>query len=230
MLQQKKLKELIHANFKCLTKNNQLTRFLTRKSLKYAVQSKLRYLEVYISLFLFLVVFSYFLPTGSAKSIASNSFLTTTNLTLTDSLHENNSVGKLSELKSVHPRQRVPRALQNKNKKARNRAKNKNKTKTTKPSKAKRRKSKGKGKKQKRCKKKSKSCKKHKKKKNKKKNHKQKDKKKKDSSSLGDLGSKINRIYSKSGNSFHLAVLQNGTVKGEPSHEESDSSKLNALI
>ena len=231
MLQQQKLKVPTCANFRCRTKNNQLKRFLTRTSQKHAVQLKLRHLEVYICLLFFLIVFFCCTSTANAKSTASTKHLTTTNSTLTAGVRENNSllIGKLSELKSIQPRQRVPRALQNNDKKAGRPAKKKNKTKSTKPSKAKRRKPKGKGKKRKKCKKKNKSCKKHKKKKNKKKNRKQKDKKK-DSSSLGDLGSTTNRIYSKSGNSFHLAVLQNGTVKGEPSHKESDSSKLNVLI
>merc|ERR1712096_237670 len=49
-----------------------------------------------------------------------------------------------------------------------------------------------------------------------------KNNKKKSSTKGTNINSTIKRIYSRSGNSFHLAVLQNGTVKGEVSHKRSD--------
>ena len=73
-----------------------------------------------------------------------------------------------------------------------------------------RRKAKGKRRKRKGCKKNKMRC--------------NRNNRKKSSKKRTKVDSTVKRVYSRSGNSFHLAVLQNGTVKGEASHKRSDYS------
>ena len=164
---------------------------------------------------LFLIAFSCCAPTVGARTSLRS--LETTNSSLATSNHGNHSLSNEKPLGlQALPQRRVTRVIKRKRRKSVNQPRRHKKRKSLKPRKVRKRKTKGN--KRKRCKKKR--CKSRRKNKKKKKNKKQN----KVSPSLGDVGSKIRRIYSKSGNSFHLAVLQNGTVRGEASHEQSDYS------
>ena len=224
MLQQRNLNVLTCAVFSCKMCTNQIKNSLhsysTRKSpISKVVQTKSRFFKLAIFPLLFLFAFSCCAPTVGARTTASHRSPTTTNSTLTTSSHGNDSLSNenpsgFRTLLSSPPRvHRVKRSEKTEH--------DTKKYQKSRPRKMRRHKTKGKKRrKRKGCKKKSKKCKKPKNNKNKRK----KNKDKKESSSWGgtDLDTTIRRMYSKSGNSFHLAVLQNGTVKGEPSHLRSD--------
>ena len=222
VLRKRNLKILNWAVFKCQNCAN-----YTKQSLNFLqtnqickskfVQSKRRFLKFAVFPLIFLIALSCCAPTVGARTTAYLRSPTTANSTLETSFHENVSspTKKLFGLRALPPRHRVPKILRKRSKKTKYPPKRNQKIRSIKPRKMRRRKTKGKGRKQKRCKKKRKNCKKRKNKKKKKKNG---------SWGATKMDSTIRRMYSKLGNSFHLAVLQNGTVRGEPSHIRSDYS------
>ena len=215
MLQQRNLNVLTCAVFSCkmCTKQikNSLNSYSTLKSPKSkVVQTKSRFFKFAVFPLLILIALSCYAPTVDARTTAYLDYPTATNSTLTTSFHGNESspIGIRPEL----PRRRVLKVTKRRDRRTRKSPKRYQRNRSMKPRKLQRRKSKGKRRNRKGCKKKNKKCKKRKN------NNKKKNKKKNDF--WGGTG--IRRMYSKSGNSFHLAVLQNGTVKGEPSHLRSD--------
>ena len=218
MLQMETFKFLTYTFFRCQKCVKISSKFIPKqKSHKLFFQSNAHLFQLAIIWFFFLIALSCFVPTVGAKTTTPVHSLATTNST---SINENQSLSndKPSGLQTL-PQLRVQRVLRRKKRKSVNKLRRHKKRKSMKPRKVRKRKTKGK--RRKRCKKKR--CKNRRKnKKNQK--HKKQNKNKISSSTLGDVGSKIRRIYSKSGNSFHLAVLQNGTVRGEASHKQSDFS------
>ena len=147
-------------------------------------------------------------PTASPRSPA-------TDFNLTTGHHGNDVSPKPPGLRaSLLPPRRAPRLPRKRRRKTTTRSPRRRHQRSRparKPQrKQRRRKAKGKRRKRKGCKKNRKRC-------------GRKDRKK-SSTKRTKVDSTVKRIYSRSGNSFHLAVLQNGTVKGEASHKRSDYS------
>ena len=217
ILQKQNKNILTCAVFRCQSRINHIKKSLnfsqTQKSPKSKViESKDGVLKLAIFPLLILIALSCCAPTMGASTTAYLRSPTTTNFTLTNSFHGNVSspTKKSSGLRTVLPKTRVP--MRRKSRRTGHPNRKYQRSRSIKP-KMRRRKTKGKERKRKRCKKKRKNSKKCK--------NNSKEKKNKESTKTD---STIRRMYSKSGNSFHLAVLQNGTVKGELSHIRSDYS------
>lgn len=217
MVHQQSTKLLTCANLRCQKcanyvqhSSNDSTNKISHKPV---LHSKSYFFRLAAFLFLLYIVLLCCAPTVSARTTTTLRSLATTNSTLATDVHGNRSLPTRTKSRlRASPKQRPPKKLRKRRKK--NYPRRNQKSRSVKPKKVNRTK-KGRGRKRKKNKRKNR--------KNKRKNNKNSEK---ESSIWGDayVDTKISRIYSRSGNSFHLAVLQNGTVKGEKSDKKSDYS------